>query len=188
LKLLLTPVSILGNKAQKFHSSCLVRTSFSLNCFLPAKPIFSSVKQGRGDYVRIKSWIYSIQLRFRKCYLLLNLSNIFVVGMKQSWQLKKNKGGRAGNNAGERFWGKGLGEWTLCNKMFTRVSKCKNDTCWNCSSNWGRERWRRMVEEVNSCMMYLTHCNDLCKCHNVPQSITTIKGKKVRFFTLYTTF
>jgi hypothetical protein len=25
---------------------------------------------------------------------------------------------------------------------------------------------RRMVEEVNSCMIYLVHCNNLCKCHN----------------------
>jgi hypothetical protein len=30
---------------------------------------------------------------------------------------------------------------------------------------------------VNSSMMYLVHCKNLCKCHNVP-SPSTIKGKK----------
>jgi hypothetical protein len=34
-----------------------------------------------------------------------------------------------------------------------------------------------MVEEVNSCMIYLIHCKNLCECHNVPPSITTIKKK-----------
>jgi hypothetical protein len=34
---------------------------------------------------------------------------------------------------------------------------------------------KRMVEEVNSCMIYLIPCNDLCKCHNVPPPITTIE-------------
>jgi hypothetical protein len=27
-------------------------------------------------------------------------------------------------------------------------------------------------------MVYLIHCNNLCKCHNVPPPITTIKEKK----------
>jgi hypothetical protein len=31
---------------------------------------------------------------------------------------------------------------------------------------------------INSCMIYLIHCNNLCKCHNVPLPITTIKKKK----------
>jgi hypothetical protein len=34
-----------------------------------------------------------------------------------------------------------------------------------------------MVEEVNSCMIYLIHCKNLCKCHNVPAHIKTIKEK-----------
>jgi hypothetical protein len=41
----------------------------------------------------------------------------------------------------------------------------------------GEGRRRRMVEEVNSCMIYLIHCDNLCKCHNVPPPITTIKEK-----------
>jgi hypothetical protein len=31
----------------------------------------------------------------------------------------------------------------------------------------------------NSSMMYLIHCKNLCKCHNVPHPSTTIKGKNV---------
>jgi hypothetical protein len=41
----------------------------------------------------------------------------------------------------------------------------------------GRE-WRKMVEEVNSCMIYLIPSKNLCKCHNVPSPNT--KGKRVK--------
>jgi hypothetical protein len=76
-----------------------------------------------------------------------------------------------------RYWGTGVGGRMWCNKISTHVPKCKNDTCWNYSRNWGRGGWRRMVEEVNSCTIYLIHCNNLCKCHNVSSNIITIKGK-----------
>jgi hypothetical protein len=39
----------------------------------------------------------------------------------------------------------------------------------------GGEGRRRMVEKVNSCMISLIYCNNLCKCHNIPPPITTIK-------------
>jgi hypothetical protein len=32
-------------------------------------------------------------------------------------------------------------------------------------------------EGVNSSMIYLIHCKDICKCHNVTQPSTTIKEK-----------
>jgi hypothetical protein len=32
--------------------------------------------------------------------------------------------------------------------FFTHVCKWKNETCWNCSRNGGRE-YRRVMEEVN---------------------------------------
>jgi hypothetical protein len=32
---------------------------------------------------------------------------------------------------------------------------------------WGERGWRRMMEEMNSSMIYLIHCKNLCKCHNV---------------------
>jgi hypothetical protein len=66
--------------------------------------------------------------------------------------------------------------------MCTHVCKCKNDICWNCSRNQGRVVkessggwWKRAVEGVNSSMIYLIHCKNLCKCCNVPLPSTTIK-------------
>jgi hypothetical protein len=67
-----------------------------------------------------------------------------------------------------RCWRKDVGGWIQYNKMCTHASKCKNT--WDYSSNKGRGRWRRMFERMNSCMIYLIHCNNLCKCHNVPPS------------------
>jgi hypothetical protein len=63
--------------------------------------------------------------------------------------------------------------------MCTHVSKCKNDTCWNYSRNqqMGRRReewWKRITEGLNSSIIYLMHCNNLCKCHNVPPPIAII--------------
>jgi hypothetical protein len=66
----------------------------------------------------------------------------------------------------------------MVQKMCTHVSQCKYDTCWNYSRNWGRRRWRRMVKEVNSCVIYLIHCKNLCKGHNVPPPSKTIKEKR----------
>jgi hypothetical protein len=42
--------------------------------------------------------------------------------------------------------------------------------------------WEREIKEngggVNSSMIYLIHCKNLCKCHNVPPPSTIIKEKK----------
>jgi hypothetical protein len=38
-------------------------------------------------------------------------------------------------------------------------------------------RYRRMVEWVNSSMVYLIYCKNICKCHNQPLPSTTIKNK-----------
>jgi hypothetical protein len=35
----------------------------------------------------------------------------------------------------------------------------------------------RVVEGVNSSIIYLIYCKNLCKCHNVPLPSTTIKEK-----------
>jgi hypothetical protein len=43
----------------------------------------------------------------------------------------------------------------------------------------GGGRMKETAEEVISCMIYLIHRKNLCKCHNVPPPITTIKEKKV---------
>jgi hypothetical protein len=36
---------------------------------------------------------------------------------------------------------------------------------------------KKIWEELNSSVIYLTHCKNLCKCHNVPLPSTTIKEK-----------
>jgi mannose/cellobiose epimerase-like protein (N-acyl-D-glucosamine 2-epimerase family) len=66
------------------------------------------------------------------------------------------------------MFGKGGRRVNMLQKICTHVSKRKNDTCWNYSRNREKGRWRRMIEEVNSCMIYLPHCKNLHKCYNVP--------------------
>jgi hypothetical protein len=39
----------------------------------------------------------------------------------------------------------------------------------------GLGRKRRAVKCVNSIMIYLIHCGNLCKCHNVPPPSTIIE-------------
>jgi hypothetical protein len=38
-----------------------------------------------------------------------------------------------------------------------------------------------MVEEVNSWMIYLIHCKNICKCHSAPTCSTTIKERKEKY-------
>jgi hypothetical protein len=47
----------------------------------------------------------------------------------------------------------------------------------NAYMHLGRRGQRRAVE-VNSNMIYLIHCKNFYKCHNVSPPSTTIKGKK----------
>jgi hypothetical protein len=37
---------------------------------------------------------------------------------------------------------------------------------------------RRVMEEMNSSMIYLIYCKNFCKCHSVPLLSTTILKKK----------
>jgi hypothetical protein len=46
--------------------------------------------------------------------------------------------------------------------------------------NWERGM-KENVEEANSCMLYLIHFKNLCKCCNVPPPITTIKEKRFNY-------
>jgi hypothetical protein len=45
---------------------------------------------------------------------------------------------------------------------------------------WAEGGDKRMVEGVNSSMMYLIYCKNFCKCHNVPPPNTTIRKAKIR--------
>jgi hypothetical protein len=42
----------------------------------------------------------------------------------------------------------------------------------------GRRKWKRMVEGVNSSLIYLICCKNLCKCHNVPPTQHNNKKQK----------
>jgi hypothetical protein len=44
----------------------------------------------------------------------------------------------------------------------------------------GEREWRRVLEEINSNIICLRHCKNLCRCHNVPPPSTTIKGGKIK--------
>jgi hypothetical protein len=70
--------------------------------------------------------------------------------------------------------GRQRGSWmNLVQIMYIHVCKCKNDTGWNCSRNWG---WGMKESsgggEFN--MIYLIHCKNLCKCYSVPSPNTII--------------
>jgi hypothetical protein len=49
---------------------------------------------------------------------------------------------------------------------------------WKYSRNEGGKGYRRMVEGVNSSMIYFMCCKNFCKCHNVPPPRTTIEKKR----------
>jgi hypothetical protein len=44
---------------------------------------------------------------------------------------------------------------------------------------------RRIVEGVNSSMVYLTHYKSFCKCHNVPTPSTTVEKKNASLISAY---
>jgi hypothetical protein len=44
----------------------------------------------------------------------------------------------------------------------------------------GMEGWLRMVEGVNSTVIYLMHCKNFCKCHNVPPPGTIKKDMCIK--------
>jgi hypothetical protein len=49
---------------------------------------------------------------------------------------------------------------------------------------WGEGRMKKSDEGVNSNMVYLIHCENLCKCHNTPPPSKTIKGRKENLLTV----
>jgi hypothetical protein len=74
-----------------------------------------------------------------------------------------------------RCWGKGVEGWIRCNKMCTHVYKCKPIPDETTTGVGGR--WRRIVEEVNSCMI---HCYIVRTCVNATMYPThhNNKGKQ----------
>jgi hypothetical protein len=64
---------------------------------------------------------------------------------------------------GESVGGVGTeGSGEVAQIMYSHLSKCKNDTCRNCSRNRVRGDGIKQ-QRVNSNMIYLIHCKNLCK-------------------------
>jgi hypothetical protein len=78
--------------------------------------------------------------------------------------------------------GEEVGKWwrrvNMAQSLCTHVCKWKKGTVENILG-MGVGEWRKMVKGTNSSMIYLIHCKNLGKCHNVPpQSITKKKSSK----------
>jgi hypothetical protein len=63
---------------------------------------------------------------------------------------------------------KGARRMNTIQKICTHVRKWKSDYLLKLFQGSGEEGWRKKVEEVNSCMIYLIHCKNQCEFHNVP--------------------
>jgi hypothetical protein len=84
-------------------------------------------------------------------YLFLKLPKLpccfYIFCIFSFYKIREQEGGTGST---KRWWGGGWyqgqrdsgGEkdrrMNMVQIMYTHVSKCKNDTCWNCSRNWGR--------------------------------------------------
>jgi hypothetical protein len=78
--------------------------------------------------------------------------------------LQKSENRRAEQAQGWEGVGTRGRRMNMVQTMYTHACKHKNNTCWNCSRNHdGGGRWNRTVEGVNSSMIYLIHCKNLCK-------------------------
>jgi hypothetical protein len=71
--------------------------------------------------------------------------------------------------------GKGCTKVNVVQILCRHVGKWKNETCSNYSRIGGRGRLRRMMEGVNSSMIYLIYCKNLCRFYIVPPPNTTIR-------------
>jgi hypothetical protein len=61
--------------------------------------------------------------------------------------------------------------------LFTHVCECKNDTV-ETIPGIGEGRKKESGGGVNSSMIYLIHCKNFCKSHNVLPPSSIIKKKK----------
>jgi hypothetical protein len=64
-------------------------------------------------------------------------------------------------------WGEGSPNNVYTCKMYTHVSKCKNDKIKG-------EKKKKNGEMIQK-MIYLIHCKLFCKCHNIPPCSTINK-------------
>jgi hypothetical protein len=123
------------------------------------------------------SYLY---LELAKCHIFCFIFYVFCSTKsenKGTEQIPGESGWHGWEGEGGRERGRRM---SMVQTRCTHICKCKNDTCWNCSGNEGRRAWEREVEGVNSSMIYLIHCKNICKCYNVftPSTTKTQMGKK----------
>jgi hypothetical protein len=77
---------------------------------------------------------------------------------------------------GGRCWGKRVGGWIQCKKcvcIYVNAKTVPVETIPEMGGGGNKgEQWRGWIQ-----VLYLIHCKNLYKCHNVPPPSTTIKGK-----------
>jgi hypothetical protein len=98
-------------------------------------------------------------------------SHILIIGMysgKTTWETKLEFSQNLFKMGWGKWWGKEVGGWIWNKKRCTHVYKRKKYTCWSHSRNEGRGN-------KGECIIYLIHCKNFYKCHNVPPPSTTIK-------------
>jgi hypothetical protein len=126
--------------------------------------IFMQISQENS----LGSYLYPSKLKCQVCLFVCFLFSFFF------YKIREQEGGTSPDQGGgwHQWEEEGVGEKgsrvNTVQKICTHVYKCKNDTYWNYSRNLGEGGWWRMVEEVNSCMIYWIYCKNLWKCHNVP--------------------
>jgi hypothetical protein len=82
---------------------------------------------------------------------------------------------------GGKRWGNSEGGWMWCKYCVHLHVNGKLISVETVPGMGEKDGWRRMMEEVNSSMIYLIQCKNFCKCHNVPWPSTTIKKKSQLF-------
>jgi hypothetical protein len=130
------------------------------------------MKKNRGDKpsgVKIHLYMEISRWNSLHSYFYLKLKhNVFILIFSHFSPTKSEN-----RSEGWHQWeGVGIGERgrraKTVQKMCKHISACKYNTCWKYSRNWMVEELRT-VEEVNSCMIYLIHCNNLVNDTMYPQ-------------------
>jgi hypothetical protein len=98
--------------------------------------------------------------------------------LEEGWTTPAQEGGLAPVGR-EVLWKRGR-RVNKGQKMCIHASKCNNDTYWNYSRYQGRREWRKIVEEMNSHMMYLIHYKNLWKCQQCAPTNNNNTGKKTK--------
>jgi hypothetical protein len=128
----------------------------------------------------IQFWLYYIYTLkcHRKLPVLLSYTNKHVFFLSFSKSENKQVEQVLPGGGGWYQWRQEVGKCCMRMKiaqiLCTHVCNWKNETCRNYSRNGGKGK-RRMIEGVNSTIIYLMYCRNFWQCHNIPPANTTIK-------------